>query len=88
MRDCSATPTSRRVGDKPTVVEGSTAIDTCRHGVELATDPVSRVYTSLFLGYAYLEHGELARALAELEPAIVRFRKSLVFPIGAGGPPR
>ena len=55
--------------------EGSTAIDTCRHGVELATDPVSRVYASLFLGYAYLEHGELARALAELEPAIVRLEE-------------
>ena len=51
--------------------EGEAAIDTCRRGLELAPDPVSRAYASLFLGYAYLEHGEMARALDELEPVIV-----------------
>jgi DNA-binding winged helix-turn-helix (wHTH) protein/tetratricopeptide (TPR) repeat protein len=52
--------------------QGQAGIDICRRSLELAPDPVSRVYASLFLGYAYLEHGEIARALAELEPVIVR----------------
>jgi len=55
--------------------EGQAAIDTCRRGLELAPDPVSRAYASLFLGYAYLEHGETARALEELEPVIVELER-------------
>ena len=55
--------------------EGEAAIDTCRRGLELAPDPVSRAYASLFLGYAYLEHGEMARAIGELEPVIVELER-------------
>lgn len=55
--------------------EGQAAIETCRRGFELAPDPVSRGYASLFLGYAYLEHGETARALDELEPVIVELER-------------
>ena len=55
--------------------EGQAAIDTCRRGFELAPDPVSRVYTSLFLGHAYLEHGEVGPAPGELEPAIVQLER-------------
>jgi class 3 adenylate cyclase/tetratricopeptide (TPR) repeat protein len=55
--------------------EGEAAIDTCRRGLELAPDSVSRAYASLFLGYAYLEHGEMARALDELEPVIVELER-------------
>lgn len=46
------------------------AIDAGRRGVELSPDRVCRVYTSMILGYALVEHAEPAAAREVLMPVI------------------
>lgn len=51
-------------------------IEECRGGVERAQDPLNRAVALGFLGYAYLEKGDLARAATALEESVGRLREA------------
>ncbi len=49
-------------------------IEECQGGVDRAQDPLNRTAALGFLGYAYLEKGDLPRAVAALEESVERLR--------------
>ncbi|HSU83607.1 MAG TPA: tetratricopeptide repeat protein, partial [Thermoanaerobaculia bacterium] len=51
-------------------------IEECRGGLERAQDPLNTAAALGFLGYAYLEKGDLPRALAALEESTQRLRRA------------
>jgi len=51
-------------------------IEECRGGLERAQDPLNTAAALGFLGYAYLEKGDLPRALAALEESTQRLRQA------------
>jgi len=55
--------------------ESEAAIAACRRAVEQSPDPVSRVYATLFLGFAYLEAADTDQALGQLESAEVSLER-------------
>jgi serine/threonine protein kinase/class 3 adenylate cyclase/tetratricopeptide (TPR) repeat protein len=55
------------------------ALDLLRRSVEMAPDRVSRAYASMILGFALLETGQHAEAIARLDP-IVKELESFAFP--------
>ena len=60
--------------------EYDTGIDACTQGLGYSVDPVNTTVASAHLGYAYLERGDLARAIPLLEQSVAqigefRFRR-------------
>ncbi len=50
--------------------DGEAAIAACQHGLQMAQDPLSQALAQGGLGYAYLEHAEVAEAIPRLERAV------------------
>lgn len=50
-------------------------IEACQRSLERSPDPVNTADAASFLGYACLGQGDAARAIALLEPAVVRWRE-------------
>lgn len=55
------------------------AVAACRRSLDRAPDRVSRVYASLFLGFALLEKGDAEQAREQLEPLVAEL-KAFAFP--------
>jgi class 3 adenylate cyclase/tetratricopeptide (TPR) repeat protein len=53
--------------------EWGAAIEACQRSLQRAPDTASKAYASAFLGYAYLEQGDIMQALPLLEQAVQRF---------------
>jgi DNA-binding NtrC family response regulator/tetratricopeptide (TPR) repeat protein len=53
--------------------DGQAAIEACEEGMKKAPDPLSSVVASGWLGYAYLESGDAARAIPLLEQSVRLF---------------
>ncbi len=53
--------------------ECEAGIEACRRSLECSPDPLNTATASGWLGYAYLEKGEPARAISLLEPAVQQF---------------
>jgi class 3 adenylate cyclase/tetratricopeptide (TPR) repeat protein len=51
-------------------------IKECQEGLERAQDPLNTAAALGFLGYAYLEKGDLARAIGALEDSVGRLRQA------------
>jgi class 3 adenylate cyclase/tetratricopeptide (TPR) repeat protein len=56
--------------------ECEAAIRDCRGGLERSRDPLNTTAALGFLGYAYLQQGDLRQAVASLEPAVESLRKA------------
>ena len=54
--------------------DGSVAIEACQRGLDFAPDPLTTMTSLGFLGYAHLENGDHATAMAHLEDAVQRAR--------------
>ena len=61
--------------------DGEVAIEACQRGLDFAPDPLAHMTALGFLGYAYLENGEHATAMAHLELAVQRARPFRFLPI-------
>lgn len=54
--------------------EGDTGIEQCRRGLDGARDPLNSAVAMGFLGYAYLEKGDLDKAIDSLRESVERLR--------------